>query len=135
MREPTSSHASSRDELRSSIGDPVVARATREHQVQVRLISPAAMEAEIGAANVYGYSEPELLTFSTGIQCRYPAATVAHEVAHVWQFRATSAGDLYAAVGHDHAEIVAAAADVRLIATAVISGLVWLGCVIVAASR
>ncbi len=78
-----------------------------EHQVQVRLIPPAVMEAEIGAANVYGYAEPELLTFSTGIRCRYLAATVAHEVAHVWQYRATGAGDLYAAMGHDHVEIVA----------------------------
>ncbi|MGW4129514.1 hypothetical protein [Amycolatopsis japonica] len=78
-----------------------------EHQVRVRLVSPAAMEGEIGAPNVYGYAEPELLTFSTGIQCRYLAATVAHEVAHVWQFRATGAGDLYAALSHDHAEIVA----------------------------
>ncbi|MEV6908039.1 hypothetical protein [Amycolatopsis sp. NPDC051071] len=78
-----------------------------EHRVRVRLISPSVMEAETGTADVYGYAEPELLTFSTGIRCRYLAATVAHEVAHVWQYRATGASDLYAALGHDHAEIVA----------------------------
>lgn len=78
-----------------------------EYKVDTRIISPADMVAETGAANNYGYAEPELLVFSSAAQCRYLAATVAHEVAHVWQYRASGARDLYSALGHDYVEIIA----------------------------
>jgi hypothetical protein len=41
------------------------------------------------------------------VPCRYAWATVAHEMAHVWQYRACRCSDVYAAYGTVRAEILA----------------------------
>jgi hypothetical protein len=83
------------------------ARNLGEHQASLRLVGPAEMEELSGDATNYGVADTETVAFLTTMECRYVAATVAHELTHVWQARSIGEGDIYAAFGHDHAEAVA----------------------------
>lgn len=86
-----------------------------EHATTVQVISPDKMADETGARTTAGYADPDALTFNSAMPCRYVASTTAHEVAHVWQYRATGTRDgnaLYARLGHDVTEIVADCAAV-----------------------
>lgn len=79
-----------------------------EHRAYLRLVGPAEMEELTGNASNYGAAEPETVAFLSTMDCRYVKSTVAHELTHVWQFRAIGDRDnLYSEYGHDRAEVLA----------------------------
>lgn len=81
-----------------------------EHVAHLEVISPDRMAVEVGDRTTGGYADPDQVTLNSTLPCRFVATATAHEVAHVWQYRATGTSDggaLYDRLGHDPAEVLA----------------------------